>query len=88
MQPASTRSQKNLYAHAFMECKHSSEINMASNSTKKTLQFTQNPEMIDNLIQCLQNYKTMMCIDKTCIYSIGTKEDEHFLVQRNYAKCC
>ena len=37
---------------------------MASNSTKKRLQFTQNPEIINNLIQCLKNYKTMMYIDK------------------------
>lgn len=48
----------------FSDHKHTSKINMASNSTKKRLQITQNPEIMNNLIQCLKNYKTMMYIDK------------------------
>ena len=69
---------------------------MAFNGTEKTLQFKRNSEMIENLLQCLENYKTMMCTknkdfhaDRTAQYrfirgafdSTGTKEDEHFFGQ-------
>ena len=75
---------------------------MASNGTEKTLQFKQNSEMIENLLQCLENYKTMMCTKaKTFMQTeqhnidlLGVrlivpvrKKMNIFLVKRNHMKC-